>query len=121
MGMRKSTEPCIPFLNLETAFLHNGPQDHYLRDIWSRDMFPDPSTETVTTDLLTFLPPLLFTFFPYKNVGSRLAEWEEQGLWPPRTLAQNLALSLPAVTLVQVIQPLEACGSPANGAKWKCS
>lgn len=59
--------------------------------------------KTGTTDLLTVLLAKLFALLPYKNVGSSLAEEEEQGLWPQGILGQILALSLSAVTREQVI------------------
>lgn len=59
--------------------------------------------KTVTTDLLTVLLAKLFALLAYKNVGSSLAEEEEQGLWPQGILGQILAVSLSAVTREQVI------------------
>lgn len=50
---------------------------------------------------------MLFTFPPHQNVGSRLAEWEEYGLWPQKkkkNLGEILILSPPAVPLGQFTQ-----------------
>ena len=81
-SMRKSRDSCN-FKNLGTAFLNSGTQDHHLQDTWSWDKKCFLiSVGKLTTDLLTFLPAIFFTLLPYKNVGSSLAEEEEQELWP---------------------------------------
>lgn len=106
---RKSRDPCH-FKNLGTAFLNKRTQDHHLQDTWSWDKKCFLiSVRKLTTDFLTFLPAIFFTLLPYKNVGSSLAEEEEQELWPQRSLGSTLALSPPAVTLERVAEPLEAC------------
>lgn len=93
-GQEKAQIPAIlriwRQLSLTTAL---GTTTFQIQGAGTKKQFLDTSTETVTTKLSIFLPnktekknpsclPYPLPYFHIKNVGIRLVEEEEQGLWP---------------------------------------